>query len=99
MIEMGNLPQHYVMVSVSNQTVNRGGQFYFAVKNSQDRSLTHIDTRVRLARMETGWDILSPTTGEIDQIGEEFVTDQDISFDNETMIDTHSFFGNTQSSY
>ena len=44
-----------------NQTVNRGTQFYFNVKNSQDPVLTPSDSRLRLARVQRGQSF-SPTS-------------------------------------
>ena len=40
--------------------------------------------------MEIGKNILSPTTGRVDQIEDEAVSDQDNSFDNDTTIVTQS---------
>ena len=67
------------------RTVNRGAQFYFGVKNSQDPTLTPTDTRTRLAREVEGENILSPTGGD-----DQDSSSLDLSFDNDTTIATHS---------
>ena len=53
------------------QTRNRGTQFYFNVKNSQDPNLTPTDTRLRFARVNQS--VISPTSRQA--LDESFETD------------------------